>query len=79
MAVSDLTTYCSRGPCWKGAGHEGPCEPGSRLDPRRTIESDAPRAGKPCPYHSTIANGMRLFGSTHPCFTVYDTPSEEQR
>jgi hypothetical protein len=31
-----LATYCGRGPCWKGAGHEGPCEPGSRLDPRRT-------------------------------------------
>ena len=31
--------------------------------------------GKPCPYHSTIANGMRLFGPRHPCFAVYDPPT----
>lgn len=27
-----------------------------------------------CPYHSTLANGMRLYGPKHPCFTVYDAP-----
>lgn len=26
---------CGRGPCWKGAGHDGPCQPGWRDDPRR--------------------------------------------
>ena len=26
---------------------------------------------KPCPYHSTLANGMRLYPASHPCLTVY--------
>lgn len=32
---------CGRGPCWKGADHDGPCEPGGAHDPRRTAEEDA--------------------------------------
>jgi hypothetical protein len=32
----------------------------------------------PCPYHSTLANGMRLYPPSHPCFTVYDDPKPPQ-
>lgn len=41
-----LATYCGRGPCWKGAGHEGPCEPGSQLDPRRNPRPTAESAAR---------------------------------
>ena len=33
----------------------------------------------PCPYCSTFANGMRLYGPTHPCLTVYDHPTAARR
>lgn len=36
------TTACDRGPCWKERGHEDPCEPGSRLDPRRQTSVTPP-------------------------------------
>lgn len=32
----------------------------------------------PCPYCSTLANGFRLFGPRHPCFTVYDPTTAER-
>lgn len=32
----------------------------------------------PCPYHSTLANGMRLYGPRHACFTAYDTSDREE-
>jgi len=34
---------------------------------------------QPCPYCSTLANGIRLYGPRHPCFTVYDTPTGSPR
>lgn len=34
-------------------------------------------SGTPCPYHSTLANGMRLYGPRHECFAVYDQPARE--
>lgn len=35
-------------------------------------------SGKPCSYHSSLANGMRLYGPKHPCFTVYDVAPAER-
>lgn len=34
-ALRVIADHCGRGPCWKEGGHEGPCEPGGRDDPRR--------------------------------------------
>lgn len=42
-----LDFACDRLPCWLQRGHDGPCEPGSRLDPRRPI----PPGGDPTTDH----------------------------
>lgn len=39
--------HCGRGPCWMEDGHDGPCEPGGRNDPRRhqSDTGDTSRSG----------------------------------